>query len=179
MELQKCLEGRRSIRKYQDKEISREQLNELFKAALLAPSWKNSEVSRYYVIDTKEKKEEFKKYLPQFNVNNTENCSAYIVSTVVDGKSGYTVEGEYATHLKEGFECFDNGLQVQNLCLKAYEMGFGTLIMGLYDEAGIREYLNVPDGEIIVTVLSVGYPDIEPNMPKRKELDEVVTYIGE
>ncbi len=177
MELQKCLEGRRSIRKYQDKEISREQLNELFKAALLAPSWKNSEVSKYYVADTKEKKEEFKKYLPQFNVNNTENCSAYIVSTVVNGKSGFTVEGEYASHLKEGFQCFDNGLQVQNLCLKAHEMGFGTLIMGLYDEAGIREYMKVPENEVIISVISVGYPDIEPQMPKRKEIEEIVTYI--
>lgn len=177
MELQKCLEGRRSIRKYQDKAISREELNELFKAALLAPSWKNSEVSKYYVADSKEAKEEFKKCLPQFNINNTENCSAYIVSTVVDGKSGYTVDGEYATHLKEGFECFDNGLQIQNLCLKAYDMGFGTLIMGLYDEAAIRSFFNIPEGEIIVAVLSVGYPDIAPQMPKRKELDEVVTYI--
>lgn len=177
MELQKCLEGRRSIRKYQDKDISREELNELFKAALLAPSWKNSEVSKYYVAYTKEKREEFKKYLPQFNINNTENCSAYIVSTVVDGRSGYTVDGEYATHLEKGFQCFDNGLQVQNLCLKAYDMGLGTLIMGLYDEKGIREYMKVPENEIIVAVLSVGYPDIEPVMPKRKELEEVVKYI--
>jgi len=56
-------------------------------------------------------------------------------------------------------------------------MGFGTLIMGLYDEAMVRKFFNIPDGEIIVAVLSVGYPDIEPQMPKRKELDEVVTYI--
>lgn len=177
MELQKCIENRRSIRKYQDKAISRENLNELIKAAMLAPSWKNSQVSRYYVADSKEKMEEIKKCLPQFNVNNTENCSAYIVSTVVNGRSGFTREGEYETHLKDGFQYFDNGLQVQNLCLKAQDMGFGTLIMGIYDEAALRACLNVPESEVIVAVISVGYPDIEPDMPKRKELEEVVKYV--
>lgn len=177
MELQTCLEGRRSIRKYQDRRVDREILDEIFKAALLAPSWKNSQVSRYYVVNTDEKCEEFKKYLPQFNINNTEHCGAYIVSTVVNGRSGFTKEGEYATHLGAGFQCFDNGLQVQSLCLKAYELGLGTLIMGYYDEKGIREFMNIPEDEIIVAVLSIGYPDICPQMPVRKEVDEIVKYI--
>ena len=42
MELQVCLEGRRSIRQYKDLPVSREVIKELIEAAILAPSWKNS-----------------------------------------------------------------------------------------------------------------------------------------
>ena len=39
MEMQKVLEQRRSIRKYQDKPIKKEVVEELLHAALLAPTW--------------------------------------------------------------------------------------------------------------------------------------------
>ena len=41
--------NRRSIRKYTDKAVSEEQVKELLTAASLAPSWTNSQPSRYYV----------------------------------------------------------------------------------------------------------------------------------
>ena len=47
MELQKCLETRKSIRKYKDTPVSREMVKEVIKAAQLAPSRKNTQCSRY------------------------------------------------------------------------------------------------------------------------------------
>ena len=42
MELDAVLRERRSMRKYQpDRKVSREQVEEILKAATLAPSWKN------------------------------------------------------------------------------------------------------------------------------------------
>ena len=50
MELDAVLRERRSMRKYQpDRKVSREQVEEILKAATLAPSWKNSQTARYYV----------------------------------------------------------------------------------------------------------------------------------
>ena len=46
MELNKCINTRRSIRKYQEKTIDKEIILEIIKAAQMAPSWKNSQVSR-------------------------------------------------------------------------------------------------------------------------------------
>ena len=175
MELQTCLATRRSIRRFQPTPVSRETIRELIVAANLAPSWKNSQTGRYYVADGKAK-EAMAELLPQFNQNATKDAPVLIVATAVKGISGFTADGGYATHLKEGFQCFDNGLQVENLCLKAWDLGLGTLIMGLYDEAAIRDFFPIPESEEIVCVIALGYPDIEPKAPQRLPVDTLVTF---
>lgn len=176
MELNECINTRRSIRKYQEKQVSKDTILEIIKAAQMAPSWKNSQVSRYYVVTSEEKVKLVKECLADFNQNNTKDAPVIIVSTVVNGRSGFDREGNYETHLKDGFQFFDSGLQVQNLCLKAHDLGLGTLIMGLYDEAKIREILEIQKEQIIVAVLGLGYPDIEPVAPQRKDIEEIVKF---
>lgn len=175
MELQKCLETRKSIRKYKDTPVAKETIQELIKAAQLAPSWKNTQTSRYYIAMGDAKKEFSEKCLPTFNRNNTEDAAALIVTTVVEGLSGFTQQGD--THLKHGFACFDNGLQVANFCLKATELGLGTLIMGIYKEEAIREFFQIPANEIIVAVLGLGYPDQDPEAKPRKSVDDITTFM--
>lgn len=175
MELTKCMEERRSIRRYKKQSVDRDLIKQLIEAAILAPSWKNSQVSRYYAVDG-DQKDQFMACLPEFNQNNSKDASTIIVSTVVNGRSGFERDGSYTTHLKDGFQYFDNGLQVQNLCLKAYELGLGTLIMGIYDEQKIREFLSIPEDEVVVAVIAVGYPDIEPVMPKRKSVEDILIF---
>lgn len=175
MELTKCMEERRSIRRYKKQPVDRDLIKQLIEAAILAPSWKNSQVSRYYAVDG-DQKDQFMACLPEFNQNNSKDASTIIVSTVVNGRSGFERDGSYTTHLKDGFQYFDNGLQVQNLCLKAYELGLGTLIMGIYDEQKIREFLSIPEGEVVVAVIAVGYSDIEPAMPKRKSVEDILIF---
>ena len=98
-----------------------------------------------------------------------------IACTVVDGVIGVK-NGEYETPIKDGYQYFDNGLQVQNLCLKAYEMGLGTLIMGLYDFREARTFFNIPNNEKLTVLIGVGYTDINPGMPPRKSLDEILKF---
>lgn len=175
MELQTCMETRRSIRRFKPTPVSRETIKELITAANLAPSWKNSQTARFYVADGKHK-DAMTEYLPGFNQNATKDAPVLIVTTAVKGISGFAADGGYATHLKEGFQCFDNGLQVENLCLKAWDLGLGTLIMGLYDEPGIRGFFAIPGTEEIVCVIALGYPDIEPKAPQRLPVDALVTF---
>ena len=48
MEFQKVIETRRTVRKYSaDERVTREQMEELLRAAQEAPSWKNSQTGRY------------------------------------------------------------------------------------------------------------------------------------
>ena len=49
--------------------------------------------------------------------------------------------------------------------------------MGIRDEPAIREYLKIPETEIIVAVIAVGYPASEPSMPKRKAVEEIATFL--
>ena len=174
MEFNEVINNRRSIRRYETTKIPRETILTLIESAQKAPSWKNSQVSRYYIVE--DKKEEVLACLPDFNQINAGDAPVLIVSTVVDKRSGYNREGEYETHLKEGFAYFDNGLQIENLCLKAYEQGLGTLIMGLYNNEQLRNVLEIPEEEIITVVIALGVPAIKPEMPLRKELTSIVKF---
>lgn len=51
MEFDNVLKERRSVRKYKASAVTGEQLEKLIQAAQYAPSWKNLQTSRYYVID--------------------------------------------------------------------------------------------------------------------------------
>lgn len=53
MEFQKVLETRRTVRKY-SAGVTREQMEELLRAAQEAPSWKNSQSGRYYCVLSEE-----------------------------------------------------------------------------------------------------------------------------
>ena len=53
MEFQKVLETRRTVRKY-SAGVTREQMEELLRAAQEAPSWKNSQTGRYYCVLSEE-----------------------------------------------------------------------------------------------------------------------------
>lgn len=114
--------------------------------------------------------------LPDFNRHNVENAPVLIVSTVVDKRAGFTRAGEYETHLKDGFQYYDCGMQAMNMCLKAHELGLATLIMGIYDEAAIRKFFNIDESQIIVAVTAVGYADGETSMPKRKSVDDITVF---
>lgn len=175
MELQTCIEQRRSVRKYKNQSVPRELIREIIKAATFAPSWKNSQVSRYYVAEGNAKKE-WASYLGEFNGRNVQDAPVLIVSTVVNKRSGFTRAGEYETHLKDGFQYYDCGMQSMNLCLKAHELGLATLVMGIYDEAAIRKLFNIDESQIIVAVTAVGYADGETSMPKRKSVDDITVF---
>lgn len=175
MELQTCIEQRRSVRKYKNQSVPRELIREIIKAATFAPSWKNSQVSRYYVAEGNAKKE-LASYLGEFNGRNVQDAPVLIVSTVVNKRSGFTREGEYETHLKDGFQYYDCGMQSMNLCLKPHELGLATLVMGIYDEAAIRKLFNIDESQIIVAVTAVGYADGETSMPKRKSVDDITVF---
>lgn len=173
MELINAINERRSIRKYAPCVVKKEEIEEIVRAAQMAPSWKNSQTARFYVALSEEMREKVRLSLASFNTERTQDAGAFIVTTVVRGISGYMPNGT-CTHLGNGFECFDNGLAVENMLLKAHELGYGTLIMGLYKEEKLRELLAIPKEESVVVVVALGKADISPEAPERKELNEIL-----
>ncbi len=176
MELQQAIEQRRSIRKYQQKEVKREDLQAMIKAANLAPSWKNSQVVRYYVIQNPIMLEKVKKTLPEFNYNNVKDAPVLIVSCIVKNRSGFDKDSTPSNEVGNGWGCYDCGLHDMNMILKATDLGLSTLIMGLRDEKQLREILSIDENQMILSVIAVGYADIEPQMPVRKAVEDMTTF---
>lgn len=175
MELQIVLEKRRSIRKYVDQPVSNEDLHKIIQAAILAPSWKNSQVTRYYIAASVETLQKVKKALPEFNQHNVENAPILIVSTIVLDRSGFERNGNASNELGNGWGYYDCGMHNMNLLLKATELGLSTLVMGIRDAQKIREIFDIPSNESIVSVIAVGYSDFEVEMPQRKQFEDIVT----
>ena len=168
MSFDSVLEGRRSVRAYdENKKVTSEQVEQLVQAAIYAPSWKNSQTARYYCAVSEQGIEKVKSCLPEFNANNSQNA-ALIVTTFVSNRSGFNRDGSPDNECANGWGYYDLRLHNENLVLKAYEMGLGTLIMGIRDGDALRCALNIPDTETVVSVIAVGYPAASPEMPKRK-----------
>jgi nitroreductase len=177
MELNKVLKERRSIRKYKDQKVEHELIEQCLNAAILAPSWKNSQTARYYVIESDEMLKTFKEEaLPEFNANNCANAPVLIVTAFQKNHSGFDKDGTPTNECGQGWGYYDLGLHNMNLLLKATELGLGTLVMGIRNESKIRELLDIANDEIIVSVIALGYKDIDPQMPIRKEVNTITKF---
>ena len=178
MEFQNLIEKRRTVRKYAaGNSVSKEDVLAMVKAAQEAPSWKNSQTGRYYCIMNETDVARFReKCLPEMNAGKCENA-VLIVSTFVHNRAGFQRDGSADNELGNGWGCYDLGLQNENLVLKATELGYGTLIMGIRDADEIREFCDVPESETVVAVIAVGVPGEEPGRPKRKETGDIVKFL--
>ena len=166
---------RRSIRNYEPgRTISEAQVRELLTAAQNAPSWANQQPSKYYVAISPEKHDAVLEMIGG-NKDRVINAPVFIVSTFEKSKSGF-FRGNPANDAGELWGAYDNGLSNAYLVLKARDMGFDTLIMGMREANKLRELFAIPENEAILAVIALGYRAEEPNMPVHRPLDEVVKF---
>lgn len=176
MELQDVLEKRKSIRgHYLPKKISNKTLQQIIEAAILAPSWKNSQVTRYYVAQSDEVLQKVKAALPSFNYENVKDAPLLIVSTIVLNRSGYNKDKTPVNELGNGWGYYDCGMHNMNLLLKATELGLATLVMGIRDEKAIRDIFEISQDESVVSVIALGYSDVDVERPLRKSWKDITT----
>ena len=165
--------NRRSVRSYDSsRKISEEQIRTLIATTQEAPSWANVQATRYYVVMSEEK---LNKVLPSMLANQEKASTApvLIVTTYKQDQSGF-FNGEAANEVGNSWGAYDAGLSNAFLELKAKEMGFDTLIMGLRDADGLKKALDIPSDEIVMTVVALGYGNQVPKRPDRKPLDEIM-----
>ena len=98
MEFQELVEARRSIRSYKpDCSIDKETIEKILLCAQQAPSWKNSETGRYYVVSSPEMVAKIKETaLPEMNRTRSVNAPVLIVTAFEKGISGFGPNGEQA-----------------------------------------------------------------------------------
>ena len=71
---------------------------------------------------------------------------------------------------------FDTGIASEAFCLAAYEQGLGSVILGIFDEAKAASLLEIPEDRELVALIPVGYPAEEPVAPRRKPVEELLSY---
>ena len=176
METSSCIVGRRSIRRFKEKTVELDLIKDLIELASFAPSWKNSQTTRYIAILNSEIKESIaKECCENHNRKIIESAPLLVATTIVDKRSGFERDGSFSTIRENLWQAFDHGIAAQTFCLAAHDMDLGTVIIGLYDIEKASKILEVPEGELLMSIIAVGYPDEEPAAPKRKAVDQLLT----
>lgn len=170
------LATRRSVRSYDaSKTISEAEVRELLVATQEAPSWANQQPSKYYVAMSPEKAEAVSNLVGERNKQNIAGAPVLIVCTYEKGKSGF-FQGQQTNEIGDGWGAYDNGLSNAYFILAARAKGYDTLIMGMRDSDELRKLFNIPAGEEVMAVISLGYRASEPNQPTHRPLDEIAQF---
>lgn len=170
------LATRRSVRSYDaSKTISEAEVRELLVATQEAPSWANQQPSKYYVAMSPEKVEAVSNLVGERNKQNIAGAPVLIVCTYEKGKSGF-FQGQQTNEIGDGWGAYDNGLSNAYFILAARAKGYDTLIMGMRDSDELRKLFNIPAGEEVMAVISLGYRASEPNQPTHRPLDEIAQF---
>jgi len=178
-DLFESIRERRSVRKYEDKDIPEDILKQVLEAVRWAPSWANTQCWEIVVIKNISVKEKLQESFPPKGNPATKAIVAAPVLLALCGKlnsSGY-YKDKVTTKFGDWF-MFDLGIATQTICLAAHDLGLGTVITGLFDHDKAREVLNVPQGYELVSLIPMGYPAKRSSAPKRKEVPEFTHYDG-
>jgi len=170
MDVKEAIVKRRSIRKYQDKEVPDETIRELMYAARLAPSGNNAQPWKYKIFKTEEEKKMLKEnsifkqdfvYTAPIIILCCGNTKAY-----PEKKSDRLDDSNHARTIR------DLALSTQNIVLRATELGLGTCYVGWMDKPKIKKLLELPEEYIVPYVITIGYPDEQPKT--RKTIEEIL-----
>lgn len=179
MEAVECIKNRRSIRKFTDQKVDKKTVEKLVKLASYAPSWKNTQVVRYTAVADKNVRTEIAdNCVLDFagNENIIKDCPILVVVSFVHGISGYEKTGEPSTSKEDRWEVFDAGIATQTFCLAAHTEGLGTVIMGIFDDKKVAKAVGLAEGQRVAALVALGYPDIDPKTPRRKEPEDLLTW---
>ena len=165
MEVKDALLKRRSIRKYLDKEVSDEIIEELLHAAMSGPSACNRRPWIFYVIKDQDKLNELRK------ASRFSNMNAPLAIVVVGDLSR-----SLPLQLKD-FWIQDCSAATENILLRATDLGLGSLWCGIYPQKRpverLKEILGITNSDIPLNIIYIGYGDEEKESRDQYEKNRV------
>ncbi|MBQ3050241.1 MAG: nitroreductase family protein [Oscillospiraceae bacterium] len=157
MDVLTCIETRRSIRGFEKKEITKEQLTILAEAARSAPTAMNLQTRRITVVQNKEMLEKLMAVIGE--ELGREGYNFYFPDVLIIASDSKTARMPI-----ENCAC-----ALQNVFLAAHSMGLGSVwinqLNGICDRPAVRavlKELNLPDDHDVWGMAAVGYPAAPP-----------------
>jgi len=147
MEFKDVVAARKSVRSYSNEDVEEEKFDKIFEAARMAPSWANRQCWSYILVKDKEKIEKLAKGI----INSwMKNAKAIIVACGDPKKSGS----------RNGMDYYlvDVAISMEHLVLAATDVGLGTCWIGGFDEAKVKQLLDIPEKIKVVALTPLGYP---------------------
>jgi nitroreductase len=163
MDVERAIETQRAIRRFADRPIAAEVLDAILDAGRRAPSSMNEQRWSFVVVTDRDRLRDLAR-IGEY-AHHIAGAAAAIALVTPEAQEGWRRESI----------AFDLGQCAQNLMLRGWDLGVGSVHAAVYDERLARRLLGVPDGRRCDYVLSLGYPAERPTeQGGRKPLDELV-----
>ncbi len=163
-------ENRYSVRKFDERQIEKEQMERILRAAQVAPTAHNYQPQRIFVLQSAEAIEKVRK-LTKFAFNAP---TILLICANLD-EAWVGVDGHNAGPI-------DAAIATTQMMLQAWDEGIGSCWVGGFDKNEIAEAFSLPSNVEPVAMLPMGYPSERAKPAKgwhdnRKPLEETVRYL--
>ena len=171
MEFMQVVKERYSCKKYNpDKTVPEEALNQILEAGRLAPTARNLQEQRIYVIKSEEKLKIIDSHTP------CRYGAPVVILVAFDKDNVYTYPG---SERQSGIE--DATIVATHMILAAKDAGVESCWLNRFNPEALKKDLALPENEEILMLMDVGYAAEDagplPNHFSRKELSETVKYL--
>lgn len=172
-----CVVKRRSVRKFQDRDVEDEKILQMIESARLAPSGHNTQPWRFIVVRSPKTKEAL---AAASHRQAWMTAAPVLIVCVADVRcridKGDLVVEEESPQFGVKQVIRDTAIAVEHLVLEAENLGLATCWVAWFDQADIRPILGIPADKFVVAVLPVGYGAESPAARPRKSVDEVLMF---
>ena len=162
MSLLDLILSRRSIRRYENKDISEEVLQQILETGRQAPSAANRQPIHFVIV----KDHDILKNLCDNLINRFVKYAPVAIVGCADIKSLLT--GKWAV--------VDTTIAMQNMVIAAWTLGIGSCWIGACNEEKVKELLKIPDKWKFVALVTLGYPAEQPKPRKKKSFEEMFSF---
>lgn len=139
---------RQSIRRYDNKPVEEEKLEEVLRAAMHAPTARNTQSWRFLVIRNRKALDEMHTLQPYTQMMKTAPCAILVMGN------------KNATELEEYLYC-DCSAAIENILIEARHQGLSTCwcAVGPRSERieNFKEYYHLPEHLLPIGVVAIGY----------------------
>ena len=167
MDVFEAMQNRRSIRKYTDQKVSREDLVMVLEAARIAPSWRDMQCWTYIVVSDRQMIAQIGEKLKYNPSRNAHENATYLLVLCADPKLSGDMDGKQ-------YYMTDAAISMQQAMLAAESLGLGTCWIGWFSEEAVKSLLDIPDDVKVIALTPLGFPAESPEQRDRKDLEEIV-----
>ena len=157
MEFLKLAKKRYSVREYMDRQVEKEKLDKILKAAQAAPTACNRQPVHLVVVQSREG---IKKIGKAANLHGA--STAVLVCGDRDKAWVRPYDGKQSTDI-------DASIVTDHMMLEATDLGLGSLWICSFKPDVLREEFSLPDNLEVINILALGYAACGPADPERHD----------